>query len=114
VSIVYIPQVPSRFDNVAGVWYPTVSIKSAAAFGELRVMLPPEASRLDPEKVLMELKGHMREFSEDDYLLALGSPTIYSMAAVIAANKTDGFLRLLEWDRRESAYKLVEVQVWRP
>lgn len=111
MAYVYITQEPSRFDRGSGMWVSTANLSPAKTHGALRVMFPPEASRSDPEVLLAAMKEAMRDYSENDCLLALGDPTIYAMAAAIAAQKTDGLLRLLKWDRLTSTYSLVEVQL---
>lgn len=108
---VYISQQPSRFDRGANIWVPTMDVDPAKKFGTIQVMLPPEASRLDPEVALATLKSQMRDYTEHDTLLALGDPTLYALAACIAAQKTDGLLRMLKWDRIAGDYVLVEIQL---
>lgn len=108
MSRVFVPQVPSRYDVSASAWMPTVNIDPAKKFGELKVMLPPEASRLELSSIVSMLKRMMTDFGPDDYVLALGDPMIISLAAVIA-ERAAGHLRLLKWDRMSRQYLPMEV-----
>lgn len=107
---VFIPQVPSRFDTNSGAWMPTVNIDPAKKFGELNVMLPPEANRLELSSIVSVLKRMMKDYTDQDYVLALGDPMIIAVAAVIA-ERAAGSLRLLRWDRMERQYVLMETSI---
>ncbi len=107
---VFIPQVPSRFDSATNSWMPTVSINAAKAFGELKVMLPPEASRLEPETMVDLLGAAMADYGPDDYILALGNPVIIAITAVIA-DRASSPLRMLQWDKVSRSYQLMVVQL---
>lgn len=106
---VFIPQVPSRLDGPRNLWVPTVNVKPAERWGDLVVMLPPAAHRAGVDTCVAVMKGCLDDFGREDYLLALGDPTLYAIAAVLAARKADGVLRMLKWDRQTSAYILEEV-----
>jgi len=105
---VFVPQIPSRYDTNAGAWMPTVNIDPAKKFGELKVMLPPEANRLEIVSIVSVLKRMMKDYRPEDYVVALGDPTIIAIAAVLA-ERAAGSLRLLKWDRIEREYVLMEV-----
>ena len=107
---VFIPQIPSRFDTRANAWMPTVNIDPAKKFGELNIMLPPEANRLELSSIVSVLKRMMKDYSANDYVLALGDPRIIAVAAVIA-ERAAGSLRLLKWDKMSRDYILMEVSL---
>ena len=111
MSKVYVPQVPSRYETTIDSWVPTVNLDPAKAFGEISILLPPEAGRMAP-KALQEilLKG-LENITKDDWLLATGDPIITAIANAIAVQKLDGLLRLLRWDKRAKAYDPVEIQL---
>lgn len=108
---VFIPQIPSRFDTQLREWVPSVNIAPARKYGELIVMLPPEANRLHTAPLVASLKESLRDFGEDDYLVAVGDPSIMMAAGAIVARRAGGRLRLLKWDRREGVYLPVEINV---
>lgn len=108
---VYAPQLPSRYDAATKLWIPTVNIDSARSFGDVKVMLPPNANRLHISPLVAALKEQMHDFGEEDYVVAIGDPSLIAAASCIAAKKAAGWLRMLKWDRQTSQYIAVEVQI---
>ena len=108
---VFIPQVPSRFDGGSNLWIPTVNVSRAKDFGDLVVMLPPAASRTGIDACAASIARQMEDYGPEDYLIAIGDPTLYAVAACCAARQTDGLLRMLKWDRISSNYILEEVEL---
>lgn len=110
MSKVYVPQRPSRFDRAIQQWVPSVNLDPAKEFGEIFVMLPPEASRLETVPLSRALREKMRDFGQDDYMIAVGDPSIIAITAVIA-HKAVGKLRLLKWDRITAHYIPMEINL---
>lgn len=108
---VFVPQIPSRFDTSTNLWIPTINIRPAESFGEIIVMLPPAAARSGIDACAAVIAERMEDFGAEDYLVAVGDPTLYAVAAVHAAARANGTLRMLKWDRLKSAYVLEEVEV---
>jgi hypothetical protein len=108
---VYVPQVPSRYDQDIQSWVPTVNLDPAKAFGHIEILLPPEAGRMAPEVLHKILLKGMEGITEDDWLLATGDPIITAIVTTIAVHKLDGLLRLLRWDKRAKAYEPIEIQL---
>lgn len=111
MSKVYVPQVPSRYDQDIQSWVPTVNLDPAKAFGQAIVLLPPEAGRMAPESLHRLLLKGLEHITKDDWLLATGDPVITAIVTTIAAQRLDGLLRLLRWDKRAKAYEPVEIQL---
>lgn len=110
-SIVYAPQQPSKFDANLQLWIPVVNLNPAKKFGELQIMLPPNLSSMHAAPLVQALKERMVNFNADDYLLAVGDPSLIAAAAGIAVLKTGGKLKLLKWDRQSQDYIDVEVNL---
>lgn len=108
---VYVPQQPSRFDSATRLWIPTVNLEPAKKFGELTIMLPPNANRLHTAPLVAALREQMAEYDEEDSIVAVGDPSLIAAAACIAVRKTGGSLRILKWDRMTSSYIPVEMQL---
>lgn len=108
---VYAPQVPSKYDAATKLWVPSINLAPAKAFGDLVIMLPPNANRLHINPLVVALREQMKEFSAEDYVIAVGDPSLIAAAACIAAKKTGGLLRVLKWDRQSSNYIPVEANV---
>lgn len=107
---VYAPQVPSKYDAATRLWVPSVNLTPASAFGEVVVMLPPNANRLHIAPLITALREQMKEFSDEDYVIAVGDPSLIAAASCIAARKT-GTLRILKWDRQTTSYIPVEAKI---
>lgn len=107
---VYVPQVPSRFDASTRLWCPSVNLQPAEKFGEVVVMLPPNANRLHTAPLTQALKEAMKDMTSDDYVVAVGDPSLIAAAAVISWRKT-GKLRILKWDRMSATYLPVELEL---
>jgi hypothetical protein len=110
MSKVYVPMVPSRFDTGLQMWVPTINLDPAKKHGELVIMAPPNANRLNIQPIMEIMHGKMRSFSRDDFLVAVGDPALIAAAVAVAVTKTGGYLRLLKWDRQTSDYVEVELQ----
>jgi hypothetical protein len=100
---VYAPQQPCKHDRATGLDVPTVNLGISRPFGELVVLLPANANRLHSAPLVDAMHAGMKHFSKEDYLIAVGDPTLIAAAAVLAYQKT-GHLRMLRWDRLTSDY----------
>jgi hypothetical protein len=108
-SKVYVTQIPARLEQ--GRWAPIVDISPAAAYGELKVMLPSGLNFHAPAPVIQQLKLELREFDgERDYLLPLGDPLIMAAAAALIARHSRSF-RMLKWDRYSRKYHTYEIEL---
>ncbi len=106
---VYAPQVPSRYDAATRLWVPSINLDPAKAWGELVVMLPPNANRMHIEPLAQAMREKMRDFAAEDWIVAVGDPSLIATAACIA-HRTAGILRILKWDRQQASYMPVEVR----
>jgi hypothetical protein len=88
-----------------------MNMQPALRFGELVVLLPPNANRLHSVPLIEAMKEGMKNFSESDYLVCVGDPSLIAAAACIAMRKANGLLRLLKWDRLTSDYISVEIRI---
>jgi hypothetical protein len=107
---VYAPQVPSKYDPATKLWVPSINLDPANMYGEVVVMLPPNANRLHINPLMVALREQMKDFTDEDYVIAVGDPSLIAAAACLAVKKTNGLLRILKWDRMSSSYIPVETQ----
>lgn len=111
MSKVYAPQVPSKYDPATKLWVPSINLEPASSFGEIVVMLPPNANRLHINPLIAALREQMKDYTEEDYVVAVGDPSLIAAVSCIAVRKTGGLLRILKWDRQTSSYIPVEANV---
>jgi hypothetical protein len=108
---VYAPQLPSKFDAPTGLWVPSINIEPARKHGDLVVMLPPQANRMHISPLIVALREKMRDFTGEDWIVAVGDPSLIAVVACLATQKTGGVLRLLKWDRMSADYLTTEAQL---
>ena len=108
---VFVPQQPSRYDTGTQLWVPTINLEPASKHGEIIVLLPPEANRLHTAPLVEVLKERMTGYTQEDFIVAVGDPTLMVAATCIAARMTRGLVRMLKWDRRTGDYVAVEIRV---
>lgn len=99
---VYVPQEKARKQE--GQWVPEFDLTPASEYGQIQVLMPPGNSFFSPVPVIRALKEKLKDFSDDDYLLPIGDPSIMVAAAMIAGEKTGGKIKLLKWDRFQQTY----------
>ena len=108
---VFIPQEPMRRGS-DGRLQRSFDLTPARIYGELVVMLPPNKLPLSAAPVIEELRRHLAHFNDDDYLMAVGAPTLIGWATAIAADSNLGRVNMLVWDRECRAYIEVVAQLW--
>lgn len=111
MSCAFIPQQPSKYDKDTRLWIPIVDIQQVEQFGTPVVMIPPNAGRGSTAPLVDVIKAKMRDYTIDDYIVALGDPSLIAAAACIAAKATGGVVKMLKWDRIVKTYISVEVVI---
>lgn len=109
---VFIPQEPVRRNKRTGELESRMRFEVASKFGETVVLLPPGRMMLSPQPAIERMKDKLRDFSDDDYLIAVGDPTAIAIAAVIAADNNRGKLKMLKWDKEKEVYISVEIDIY--
>jgi hypothetical protein len=104
---VYVTQEKAR--KVEGQWVSEFDITPALEFGKVEILMPPGYSFFSPVPVIRALRDKLKDFSDDDYLLPIGDPSIMVAAAMIAGEKNGGRVKLLKWDRFQQAYIPVQL-----
>ena len=100
----FLPQEPTRYDKALDLRKSTMDFTPALQYGELVVCLPHNVSLFATHPVALALRERMADFDKDDYLIAVGDPTLIGMAFHIALMKTGGKFNQLKWDRHTSRY----------
>jgi hypothetical protein len=67
---------------------------------------------LSPSPVIRLLSNKLREFSDDDFLLAMGDPVAIGIASMVAADVNNGKVNMLKWDRENQCYYNVKIDLY--
>jgi hypothetical protein len=65
----------------------------------------------NPTRVLRELGWALRDFGDDDYILAVGDWILVGLAMAVAAQANDGRFNVLKWHRGDRRYYAVAVDM---
>lgn len=124
-SRVFIPQQSNR-RKAGGEWKPAIDLSPAYAYGDPVVMMPSGPVALAAQPLVFALRrklmGRYLEddfdqyanaegklpapvpFNKDDYLVAVGNPTVFAIATAVAAEINNGIVQMLYWDNRIARY----------
>ena len=88
------------------------NIRSAEKFGDLKIVLPDNKQMiLSSGPLTFKLQQELRDFNDNDYLLLIGDPAIIAVAGAIAAENNNGRFKILKWDRNETKYYDIEIDL---
>jgi hypothetical protein len=107
----FIIQEPQVRDQVTFQLKPMMNFSAAQAWGEPVVCLPPGPMALAPYPAKEMLKEALKDFSDRDYIICVGDPSLIFMAGMIACDLNRGRAKLLKRDRDSKSYILVEVNI---
>jgi hypothetical protein len=111
VNKVFIPQEPTRRDSTTGELVSLMDFSTAGRFGETVVCLPPGRVALSAQPTIQKLKDVMRDFGDEDFLIAVGDPSVIAMASAVAASNNCGRFKLLKYDGRSKEYITVQIDL---
>ena len=109
---VYIPQEPMRFDKATESMVPSVNLEPAADYGDITICLPPGQVALSTQPTVDRLKECLKDFSDNDYLVAVGDPSLIAICSAIVAETNRGKFKLLKWIRDRKQYVQVQVDIY--
>ena len=92
---------------------PKINIMGASKYGEF-VFLLPELSQIifSPGPLIFKLRKALKDFTTEDHLLLTGDPAIIGVACSIVSDMTNGNYKLLKWDKQESKYYPIEINLY--
>ena len=108
-SIVYVIQeVPGTKEG-----RPKINILGAQKYGEIKMLLKEDSQIIfSPGPIVFKLKKLLKDFSKDDYLLLTGDPAIIGVACSVVSDLTGGQYKLLKWDKQESQYYPIQLNLY--
>lgn len=107
---VYVVQNALHKDHRTGDLVPKFDYGPAEQFGEVQFLLNDNARPFILAPIIQELHEKLASFSDDDYLLLTGNPTLLGLAFAIAADYNDGNIKVLQWHGRSGTYTAIEAR----
>lgn len=88
-------------------------ITDAVAFGDLEILVPAmEQVSFSTQPTVRRVARGLRNFNDEDYILLSGDPAIIGIACAEAARVNNGRFKVLKWDRLESKYFPLQVDLY--
>jgi hypothetical protein len=113
---VFIVQEPLKKDPASGLVVPRINYGTLRPYGDIQFLFQwgdfKDDDALDnAAPIVWQLRAKLHDFRDDDYIVPLGNPAVIGMAVAIAAECNNGFVRILDWIRDESRYRLIEMDL---
>ena len=92
---------------------PKINIIGASHYGKFKFLLPEDSQMIfSPGPLIFQLRQKLRDFTSEDYLLLTGDPAIIGVACSIVSDITNGKYKLLKWDKQESKYYPISINLY--
>lgn len=101
---VFIIQNSYTRDTLGGPLRPKFDLRGVNAFGQPVEILHGQMSPLATAPAMAELRHALRNYSDDDYLLAIGAGAFLIAAGAIAASHNNGRVHVLYWNGDAQKY----------
>ena len=92
---------------------PKLDISSAEQYGVLIPIFPERDQLYDPDAATKRIVRVMGNFTEQDYILAVGHPTAIAAVTAVAARMNGGRFKMLVWHPDDRVYYAVQWDVSR-
>ncbi len=106
---VFIPQLVTRFDHSKGHAVPMFDFSPAAQYGQLTPILDESDDPLFLARLAPKIRKMLDGFTEHDYLLAVGDPTVIAICAGLILRRHSN-IKMLKWDRKMFTYIVLEIR----
>lgn len=110
---VFVVQNTHQMNESSGSLEPKFNLQPAAEFGELIFLVSPTARPFRSEVLIKEMREKLEDFSDDDYLLLIGNPSLMGFATAIAAIQNQGRVKVLQWSGKYRRYEAIEADFGR-
>ena len=107
---VFVPQVVTRYDHETNRVIQVFDLSAAATFGELTPILDSNDNPLFLSHLMPKIRKSLEDFSEHDYLLAIGDPTVIAACAAIISRRCPK-INMLKWDKKMQHYIQMEIKL---
>lgn len=106
---VYIPSQPFRWDIIDRKLKPIYDLSQAEQYGDLVDVLGSISSEVVTLEIKNKIWSSLKSYTERDYILCIGDPSVLSLASVVAALRNGGRVTLLKYNRKTKTYAPVHI-----
>lgn len=93
---------------------PGKDILSADKYGELIPVMPPNYQVvLSPGPAVAKMKRAIKTFTDDDYILCMGDPSLIGIVCAYCSELNGGKFNLLKWDKKHQKYYPISIELYR-
>lgn len=112
---VYVPQVPLTSNGGSASVRPRFDLTPAEKYGKLVYLFDwCDVDEADPAALMHELRTGLKNYSDNDYVMMVGSPTLMVLVALVASEVNEGRVRLLYWRKEQRRYNVVNIDLDAP
>lgn len=104
MSKIYLVQNSYTRDLTTMLLRPRFDLSAVAAFGEIVEVLDGRIGPMATAPAMAEMRHALRNYSDDDFILALGAPAFLVAAGAVAASHNNGRVHVLHWDKAQQKY----------
>lgn len=104
MSTVYLVQNSYTRDLDTMLLRPRFDLSPAAPFGEIVEVLDGRIGPMATAPAMAEMRHVLRNYCDDDFILALGAPAFLVAAGAVAANNNNGRVHVLHWNKLQQKY----------
>ena len=92
---------------------PKINIMGAYNYGNFKFLLPEFSQMIfSPGPLVYKLRQGLKNFTDNDHLLLTGDPALIGVACSIVSDITGGKYKLLKWDKQESKYYPISINLY--
>ena len=92
---------------------PKINIMGASNYGNFKFLLPEFSQMVfSPGPLVYKLRQGLKNFTDNDHLLLTGDPALIGVACSIVSDITGGKYKLLKWDKQESKYYPISINLY--
>ena len=88
-----------------------MNFAKCSEFGDPVVCLPRGQMALSPHPTKEKLREVFRDFTDNDFIVAVGDPTLIFLAGMVICDLNRGRCNMLKYDREVRSYLKVEFNI---
>lgn len=114
ISKVYVVHEPVRLNKATGLYELYMDLKPAAEYGDLNFLLNASSNcMLASGPTIKLLKQKLFHFSDNDYIVPVGDPSLIACVCMVAGLANAGRVNFLKWDGQLRRYIKVSIDIGR-